>query len=53
MRRIVSFQLRMRIEASMSPEMKLLVYHVREDGETIADSVAVNVAQCTKNKVSG
>ena len=47
-----TFSMRMRVRASMSPTMKLLVYYVREDGETVADNIIVDVAHCTQNKVS-
>ena len=53
MRRIVSFPLTLRIDAQMAPLMRLLVYYVREGGETIADSIEVKVEASTQNKVSG
>ena len=52
-RRIVSFPLTLRIDAQMAPLMRLLVYYVREGGETIADSIEVKVEASTQNKVSG
>ena len=52
-RRIMSFPLTLRINAQMAPLMRLLVYYVREGGETIADSIEVKVEASTQNKVSG
>ena len=51
-RRIVSFPLTLRIDAQMAPLMRLLVYYVREGGETIADSIEVKIAASTQNKVT-
>ncbi|XP_076341788.1 alpha-2-macroglobulin-like protein 1 [Tachypleus tridentatus] len=38
-------------QPSMAPIARLLVYYVREDGETVADSVEFAVKKCLKNKV--
>jgi hypothetical protein len=36
----------------MSGDAKLLVFFIRDDGETIADSVTFSVAPCVENNVS-
>nr|BAR45588.1 alpha-2-macroglobulin 2 [Hasarius adansoni] len=39
------------IDASWSPTFHLLVYYIRDDRETIADSQKFNVEKCFKNQV--
>ncbi|CAL1263347.1 unnamed protein product [Larinioides sclopetarius] len=39
------------INADMSPSITLLVYYVKEDRETVADSQKIEVEKCFKNKV--
>ena len=51
-RRIVSFPLTLRIDAQMAPLVRLLVYHVRDGDETIADSIEVQMAFSTQKRVS-
>ncbi|ESO98655.1 hypothetical protein LOTGIDRAFT_238975 [Lottia gigantea] len=40
------------VTPDMAPHAKLLVYYIREDGETVADSISFNVEKCFRNKVS-
>ncbi|XP_076322552.1 alpha-2-macroglobulin-like isoform X2 [Tachypleus tridentatus] len=35
----------------MTPSAKLLVFYVREDGETVADSTKITIKKCLRNKV--
>nr|BAA19844.1 alpha-2-macroglobulin [Limulus sp.] len=35
----------------MNPSAKILVFYVREDGETVADSTKITVKKCLRNKV--
>ncbi|GBN94007.1 hypothetical protein AVEN_229339-1 [Araneus ventricosus] len=37
--------------ATMSPMARLLVFYVRDDGEIVADSRVIRIAQCLQNKV--
>ena len=46
------FHITVPISAEMSPKSRLLVYYIREDGETIADSHEINVENCVDNEVS-
>lgn len=39
------------VTAEMSPKFSLLVYYIRDDGETVADSMEFNVEPCFDNKV--
>ncbi|XP_021351698.1 alpha-2-macroglobulin-like isoform X2 [Mizuhopecten yessoensis] len=48
---IASFTLHIPIVAEMAPNAKLLVYYIREDMETVADSITFNIEQCFNNKV--
>nr|AVP12670.1 complement C3-like [Pseudopotamilla reniformis] len=50
-RPVVTMPLRIPITSEMSPSMKVLVYYIRPDKETVADTAEVNVEQCTANKV--
>ncbi|GBM97246.1 Murinoglobulin-2 [Araneus ventricosus] len=38
--------------ATMSPMARLLVFYVRDDGEIVADSRVIRIAQCLQNKVN-
>ncbi|GFT22478.1 ovostatin homolog, partial [Nephila pilipes] len=40
------------VDDSYSPQITLLVFYVREDGETVADSQKIEVEKCFKNKVN-
>ncbi|XP_050400640.1 alpha-1-macroglobulin isoform X3 [Patella vulgata] len=40
------------VTPEMSPKASLLVYYVRADGETVADSIQFDVEPCFRNKVS-
>ncbi|KAF8794906.1 CD109 antigen like protein [Argiope bruennichi] len=40
------------VDASLSPSFSLLVFYVREDRETVADSQKIEVEKCFKNKVT-
>ncbi|XP_067665112.1 alpha-2-macroglobulin-like protein 1 isoform X2 [Haliotis asinina] len=46
------FTIRVPVTEEMSPEASLLVYYVRDDGETVADSINFKVEACFKNKVN-
>jgi len=48
---VYSFTVRLVVTASMSESLYVIVYHVRDDGETIADRALVNVQQCSDNQV--
>ncbi|XP_041375396.1 pregnancy zone protein-like [Gigantopelta aegis] len=48
---ISHFTIRFPLTAEMSPKASLLVYYVREDGETVADSIDFNIESCFENKV--
>nr|UCK81476.1 alpha-2-macroglobulin-like protein [Arenicola marina] len=50
--RVASFHLGVPVTAAMAGGAKLLVYYVREDGETVADSTDIPVEECLPNKVS-
>ncbi|GBO33769.1 Ovostatin, partial [Araneus ventricosus] len=39
------------VDADLSPSFTLLLYYVREDRETVADSQKIEVEKCFKNKV--
>ncbi|GFS48629.1 murinoglobulin-1 [Nephila pilipes] len=39
------------VDASVSPSLTLIVYYVREDRETVADSQRIEVEKCFKNEV--
>jgi hypothetical protein len=43
--------LHIKIVPKMSPLSYLLVYYVREDGETVASTFAIRVNKCFANKV--
>jgi len=43
--------LHIKIVPKMSPLSYLLVYYVREDGETVASTYAIRVNKCFANKV--
>ena len=49
---VANFVLNFSINHEMSPVAKVLVFYVREDGETVADSIHIPVQQCLKNKVN-
>ncbi|KAF8794903.1 Murinoglobulin-1 like protein [Argiope bruennichi] len=40
------------IDADLSPSFTLLVFYIREDRETVADSQKIQVEKCFKNKVT-
>ena len=46
------FDIELDIDASWSPSFHLLVYYIRDDRETIADSQKFSVEKCFKNQVS-
>ena len=48
---VANFVLNVPINHEMSPLAKVLVFYVRDDGETVADSIHIPVQQCLKNKV--
>ncbi|XP_046354855.2 alpha-2-macroglobulin-like protein 1 isoform X3 [Haliotis rufescens] len=50
-RHVSHFTLRVPVTEEMSPEASLLIYYVRDDGETVADSINFDVEACFKNKV--
>lgn len=47
-----SFLLDIPIESAMSPKFTLLVYHVMQDGEIVADSMEFDVEPCFENQVT-
>lgn len=47
-----SVVLKIPVLAEMSPKFSLLVYYVRDDGETVADSMEFEVEPCFHNEVS-
>ena len=49
---ISHFTIRFPLTAEMSPKASLLVYYVREDGETVADSIDFKIESCFENKVN-
>ena len=49
---VANFVFNVPINHEMSPLAKVLVFYVREDGETVADSIHIPVQQCLKNKVN-
>lgn len=51
-RLVGSFTLHIPIVAAMAPNAKLLVYYIRNDMETVADSISFNVEKCFNNKVN-
>ena len=40
------------VTADMSPQGHILIYYIREDGETVADSAEFDVEKCFANQVS-
>ncbi|GFO36086.1 alpha-2-macroglobulin-like protein [Plakobranchus ocellatus] len=48
---VFSFLLDLEIKPIMSPKFTLLLHHVREDGEVVADSMQYNVEPCFENQV--
>ena len=48
---VAEFVMEVPITPEMSPKPRLLVYYVREDGETVADSVDLDVTKCLDNQV--
>lgn len=42
----------LRIESDWGPEASLIVYYIRPDGETVADSISIPIQNCFKNKVN-
>jgi len=48
---VSSFVFEITVTPAMSPISRVLVYYVREDGETVADSMNVNIKKCLQNKV--
>ena len=48
---VSSFVFEIAVTPAMSPVSRVLVYYVREDGETVADSINVNIKKCLQNKV--
>ncbi|XP_071446763.1 murinoglobulin-1-like isoform X2 [Hetaerina americana] len=45
------FNLKLHISPKMSPTSNLLVYYIRDDGETIATSHTLNIEKCFANEV--
>ena len=45
------FHITVPITADMAPQAQLLVYYVRPDGETVADSYMMKVDKCVNNPV--
>ncbi|KAK6643487.1 hypothetical protein RUM43_004992 [Polyplax serrata] len=45
------FQININITSIMSPKAYLLVYHIRNDGEIVADTLSLTVGKCLPNKV--
>lgn len=45
------FQIHINITSIMSPKAYLLVYHIRNDGEIVADTLSLTVGKCLPNKV--
>ena len=48
---VASMPLQIFVDHKMSPLAHLLVYYIREDGETVADSIEFNIEKCFENKV--
>ena len=46
-----TLEFRLHITAKMAPKANLVVYYVREDGETVADHLEIDVEKCVENKV--
>jgi hypothetical protein len=47
-----TLELSLDIQASMSPSFSLLVFYIRDDTETITDSMEYTVEPCFDNKVT-
>lgn len=45
------FDIDLDVEAQMSGDAHLLIYYIREDGETVADSIDFSVTPCVENNV--
>nr|KAG5694345.1 hypothetical protein BaRGS_035213 [Batillaria attramentaria] len=48
---VSSVQITIPVVAEMSPKFSLLVYYIRDDGETVADSMEFKVEACFDNEV--
>ncbi|XP_064647482.1 alpha-2-macroglobulin-like [Lineus longissimus] len=48
---IDTFTIPIRILPEMAPLARVLVYYIRDDGETVADTLQLNVKECFANKV--
>jgi alpha-2-macroglobulin len=49
---LAEFHIDVPVTAKMAPAARLLVYYIRADGETVADSVEFQVSKCFNNSVS-
>lgn len=50
-RPVVKIPIELQITPEMSPSVRVLLYYVRPDKETVAASATINVQQCTANQV--
>ncbi|GFN91726.1 alpha-2-macroglobulin-like protein [Plakobranchus ocellatus] len=48
---VFTFRLDLEIKQSMSPKFTLLLHHVMDDGEVVADSMQYDVEPCLENQV--
>ena len=48
---VSKFNFEIALSAKMSALSRVLVYYVREDGETVADSQQIHLNKCLRNKV--
>ncbi|XP_046559068.1 alpha-2-macroglobulin-like protein 1 [Haliotis rubra] len=48
---VPSIKIELNVSCSMAPEATLLVYHIRPDGEVVADTESFKVEQCFTNPV--
>ena len=48
---IVTMHVDLEVTSNMSPKSKFLIYYIRDDGETVADSIEFKVARCLQNQV--
>ena len=48
---VFGFTISLRVTPSMSESFDVVVFHVLEDGETVADRAHVQVLQCFDNQV--
>ena len=51
--RVAGGSITFQVTQAMVPSCRLLVYYVRKDGETVADSIVVDVEDKLENQVSG